>query len=348
MVHRFFATRLPLAAAALLSAALSGGAQANDSTGFMGTHGLTLTRTEAIEIVSEDLLVGSHQIRVGYVFRNVTDTPITTTVVFPFPGIDMSAGATAANWNFPADGPREFLDFEVSVNGTPVPFEIERKAFFRGRDVTAEIDKAGLLKVAPWVAGTYPEQMSGTSPAVLARLKSAGLVAEGEDSETDPQWTIVLKAYWSQTFPVGTTLRVTHRYRPFVGTALIGLPSEVDGRTPQARLQGGGPQDSDRYCIDAATRRGLKSLDRKPGAQAYGFSTEEIEYILLTARNWRGPIGQFRLTIDKGDPDNILSLCWPGLKKVGPTSFRFEAANWTPDRDLKLIIFRAPENSDGQ
>ena len=71
------------------------------------------------------------------------------------------------------------------------------------------------------------------------------------------------------------------------------------------------------------------------------YGATELDYILTTARNWRGPIGRFHLTIDKGDPKGILSLCWNGLKKTGPTVFESTLTDFVPDRDIKLVIFSA-------
>ncbi len=80
-----------------LSAALFLGperAAANDSTGFQGTGGIELTSTDAIEMVSEDLRIGLDEIRVAYVFRNVSAQPVETMVAFPLPELDLSRGLT--------------------------------------------------------------------------------------------------------------------------------------------------------------------------------------------------------------------------------------------------------------
>ena len=51
-----------------------------------------------------------------------------------------------------------------------------------------------------------------------------------------------------------------------------------------------------------------------------------MSYVLSTGANWSGPIGHFSLTVDKGVPENFVSFCGQGVKKVGPTTFRMEAA----------------------
>jgi hypothetical protein len=65
----------------------------------------------------------------------------------------------------------------------------------------------------------------------------------------------------------------------------------------------------------------------------------ETDYILKTANNWNGPIGRFRLVLDKLKPDNTLSLCWDGeLKKTGPTTFEAVRTNFAPTRDIHLLV----------
>ena len=97
-----------------------------------------------------------------------------------------------------------------------------------------------------------------------------------------------------------------------------------------------------RYCVDKGTDQAIRKALRKDQSDppvwvgmAY-FS----DYVLTTANTWAGPIGDFRLTIDKGDARNVLSLCASDVKKIGPTTFRIERKNFTPDRDLEMIIVK--------
>jgi hypothetical protein len=90
-----------------------------------------------------------------------------------------------------------------------------------------------------------------------------------------------------------------------------------------------------RYCIDADFLTGVKAALAKPGAT--GFYEKRIAYVLKTATNWAGPIG-FRLTVDKGSPDALVSFCADGVKKIGPTLFEVKHENFTPTRDLHVLI----------
>ncbi len=52
----------------------------------------------------------------------------------------------------------------------------------------------------------------------------------------------------------------------------------------------------------------------------------------------RRTIENFKLTIDKGSPDNLVSFCGKGVKKVGPTTFEMTARDFWPERDLDILI----------
>jgi hypothetical protein len=46
------------------------------------------------------------------------------------------------------------------------------------------------------------------------------------------------------------------------------------------------------------------------------------------------------LVVDKGVPDNLVSFCGEGVRKIGPTRFEIRRRNWRPDRDLKVLIVK--------
>lgn len=324
-----------LMAVAALLAAVPG--RANDSSGFQGTSGIELTTSDSIRMMSEDLRIGLDEIRVAYVFRNVGDRPVETMVVFPLPDLDLSLGLTAPNWSFPADAD-DFLNFRLWIDGKPVKPKLERRAFHQGREVTREVEAAGALALAPWKLGGYDAQVEALPRGALDGLRRSGLIAEGEDENT-PQWTLRTRYYWTQTFPPGVDVAVRHVYKPFVGQALLGPVTEVDGRGVVGRYVGEEKAGGDRYCLDDSTRKALAAVEKRSPADSMPFTAAEIEYILTTARNWRGPIGRFHLTLDKGAADNILSLCWTGLKKTGPTTFESTRTDFVPDQDIRMLVF---------
>ena len=50
-----------------------------------------------------------------------------------------------------------------------------------------------------------------------------------------------------------------------------------------------------RYCIDDGTSRAIAN---RLGPDGYGIAYN-LAYVLRTANSWAGPIGSFRLTLDK-------------------------------------------------
>lgn len=321
-------------AAVLALSALTSPAMANDSSGFQSTTGIHLSSTTDIRMQSEVLYISPTQIRIDYVFHNVADHPVTTLVVFPLPDLDLSQGLTTPHWAFPVDA-SNFLGFKVRVDGKPIAANLERRAFFKGKDVTREVAAAGALGMAPWLPGAYERQTAALPAAGLARLRHEGLLAAGEDPDT-PQWHLRTRYFWTQTFPAHADVRMHQTYHPFVGSALISNAAKVSGRKVIGWLVGREPASADRYCIDPATRQALLAAQKR---KALGGGVAELEYILTTARNWLGPIGRFHLIIDKGKPANIVSLCWSGLRKTGPTTYEWTGTDFIPKRNIALLIF---------
>jgi len=59
---------------------------------------------------------------------------------------------------------------------------------------------------------------------------------------------------------------------------------------------------------------------------------------VTTGGNWAGPIGEFRLVVDKGDPSNLVSFCADGVKKISATEFEVRKKNFVPSKDLNVLI----------
>lgn len=254
------------AAGALLLGAPAG---ANDSTAEAAAGGLVLTKSDAIDMVSEDLFVSADEVRVRYVFRNRTAKNVRTIVAFPLPDEDL-AEQEYRDFAFPHD-------FVTKVDGKPVRVALERKLVGKDKRKT-----------------TY---------------------------------------HWEQVFSAGRDLVVEHRYVPgtgvSVGTALV-LPDVRHGEEGRAYAA--------RYCTDATFLAGVDRLAARAGGAEAAVPEYRIAYVLKTGGNWRAPIGSFRLVVDKGAPENLVSFCAEGVRKISPTQFEVRHTNWRPDRDLDILI----------
>jgi hypothetical protein len=125
---------------------------------------------------------------------------------------------------------------------------------------------------------------------------------------------------------------VEHDYKPSVGQSagtVWGANDDHDPRDYAARRA--------HYCVDDAFIASARRAQRAGGG---GLSEERIEYILTTAANWKAPIGAFHMVIDKGDPANLVSFCGEGVRKTGPTTFEVTHANFTPTREVSVLILK--------
>jgi hypothetical protein len=44
--------------------------------------------------------------------------------------------------------------------------------------------------------------------------------------------------------------------------------------------------------------------------------------------------------VDKGDPRNLVSFCGDGVKNIGSTQFEMRKSDFTPDRNLYVLILK--------
>ena len=76
----------------------------------------------------------------------------------------------------------------------------------------------------------------------------------------------------------------------------------------------------------------------KAHPNALPYHDEYVDYVLVTGANWKLPIGDFRMTIDKGHAANLVSFCGAGVTKTGPTTFQVHYTNFTPTSDVKVLV----------
>lgn len=324
-------------ACALAAMAAAQAALANDSTAEMAAGGLVLKQTRDIDMVSEDLFVSAAEIRVRYVFRNRARRDVRTIVAFPMPD-RVLATAEEGDSAWPAD-------FSTRVDGRPVRMAVERRAMARGVDHSALLRSLGIpiLPVGESVSAGVSRALQRLTPAQGRRLEGLGLVEVFDNPaaggrEYDPRWTVKETWHCEQIFPAGRDLIVEHRYTPGTGgtvsTALGNAElRQNDYMREQIRL----------YCADAAFLAAAERMVRDPAT--VNVSEQWISYILTTGANWRSPIGDFRLVVDKGAPENLVSFCGEGVRRIGPTRFEMRRRNWRPTRDLRILILR-PSRSD--
>jgi hypothetical protein len=306
---------------------------ANDSIAETAVGGISFAKTDAISMDSEDLYISRDQVRVRYHFTNTTNAPIDALVAFPLPEIPPGNDGGEEEAVFWGDAPSD-LKFKTIVDGQPLALQLVEQAFVNGRDVTARLSSLGvpLNRFSPRF-----------EPAINALLKPERdkLVAEklivDISGDEHPNWM----GLWAlrttltrrQTFPAQKTIVVEHEYKPLAGGAV--------GPSPQY------PEISDfvnqraKYCIEDDWIVSFNKLLRKQNKNSNA-SEIFLGYVLKTGANWKGPIKDFRLVVDKGKPDSLVSFCAQGVKKISPTQFEARYSNFTPTKDLDILIVDWP------
>ena len=329
-------------AAALLAAAalvLPATAPANDSEAEWALGGLALKQNDAISMDAEDLYVSAEAIRVNYTYTNHSDAAQKVLVSFPIPALPGNNPGWVEYGSFPD---WKELQFSTTVDGKPAKWDVAERAVAGGKDVTALV-KAEKFPLAWYQDSEFIEKIGALPPAEVKRLAALGLVkrAEGEEWGGNgwmPGWQVQYHITREQTFPAHATVRVAHRYTPLAGGSVGGvLHAFAQGELADVRAA-----YEKKYCIDKAFLSGVdkrqKQETARHGEGGSGSAETWIGYVLSSGANWRGPIGDFRLVVDKGKPDNLVSFCMDGVKKISPTQFEVRKKNYEPDRDLNVLI----------
>lgn len=332
--------RLPLlssTALLLLASLLPFNAQANDTVAVLKAGGLVLATTEEVSMEKEDLYISPEEVRVDYVYRNNTDHDVESIVAFPMPDIHIDNGSNEGVPNFDSEN---FMNFAVTQDGVELEPTLEQKVFAGTLDVTAEVEKQGIPKIAAGKAAwdklnALPEDV--VKDWIARGMLFANIPAPGEPQapEVDPNWRVTTTYWWRTTFPAGKEVRVHHSYKPSVG-----------GTVAMTYIQDGNPGDAfteyqQKYCIDDDFMKASAKLeaDQKANEGTYYFE-QWLSYVLTTGANWAGNIGDFHLTIDKGkgNENAIISFCGDGVKKTGPTTFELWKKDFSPERDIDILM----------
>jgi len=317
---------------ALLGAlCLAGSAAANDTVAAMGTGGLVLSRTDGIEMRSEDLYVSAREIRVRYRFYNRTDRDISTLVAFPMPDI---VGRPEGDIGVSEADPTMLTPFTTVVDGRRMVTNVEQRVFMGPVEHTDLLKGLG-VPLSPHLAATT-EALGRLPQPQIDQLIELGMVedrswtdADGRHVDIAPLWTLKTTHYWTQVFKAGKELRVDHRYTPAIG----GSAGSVFG-DPESEAGEVANEEATRYCTDDAFRKGARRMH----ARGLVMSETWVDYVLTTGANWAEPIGDFRLVVDKGSSRNLVSFCGEGVRRTSGTSFEIRRRNFTPQSDLSVLI----------
>lgn len=308
---------------------------ANDSTVELSVGGLTFTRNADISMESEELTITPEFVTVRYVFLNQGQKPANVAVAFPLPDIDL---ADADNYAIPTNDPVNFVAFQTKIDGKPITLSINQRAFLGEKDVSAKVKNAG-LPILP--IGTQQNRVSELSTEVRDRLIEEGLlIAAGTNAAGQPlhgaSWTVRTSIVRQQTFPPGKPVQVEHRYRTSMGLSFDTVLRK--SLRENAAMAAEFKRYQTEYCIPDELLRGIDRIAGGTEGNVQKLRERRITYVLKTGANWSGPIKDFKVVIDKGLPDRLVSFCLDNVKKISPTTFEVRKKDFTPERDLKILL----------
>ena len=322
---------------------------ANDSTARIGAGGVILLKNENIRMLEEVLVISPKIIRVNYKFLNEGKEDIRTTVAFPMPPYGWNPGESQIDSNV---GP--LRSFKLLLDGATIPTKLSQRALVGNRDITDQLRKAGLTEDQIFKTFGDCEVDAGMISCDLTKKQKAEIARIVHNKDGFSDWKVAETAYWNQVFPAGKTIAVQHEYHPFVGMTYnnpYGQDEEPMRELPTAAWIGPEPKNAENEaCLDDETRaamyKRMKGIVEK-GKKYVWATLNDVEYILGTGRNWKGPIKNFKLQIVKESPDQFVSLCFPGKpKKTSPTTLEFSQSNYLPQDKLIVHFYTISGTSD--
>ena len=303
-------------------------AVADDTMARVAAGGITFVQSQDVRMLQEVLKISTKEMRVRFTFLNESAKDIYATVAFPMPLI-----RATEHWNVEE---RLLGTFEVRVNGSSVKTSVVRKAVIAEKDVTAKLFAIGLSH-----AQIFPQSKITQVIGDLTARQKAVIEKLGGNLQQFPPWNVATTMIWQQTFPAGKEVVVEHSYAPIVG-AVYTVPF-FEGSfsdSPWIPLQ---TETADEACLDEMTRQSIRKKVRahaKKNTEQVCVTLHHVEYILGTGRNWKGPIGEFTLRIEKETPDQIISLCFPGKpKEISPTVYEFHQRDFVPQDRLVAYFY---------
>lgn len=347
--------RLALWLALAVSFALAVPAAANDSSSELAAGGLVLVKTDSISLQREDLALSPSEVRVRYEMRNDTGRPVSLRVAFPMPEVPsdspggLTSGAGGHNIAMRPPTDPDFLGFRVWADGKEVKPELEIRAMLPdGRDIAAALRDIGGLPLVLQPGVFFPPDDKTLDTAARQKLSDLKAYEDLDGTGYRLPWTTQITFHWMQAFAPGVTV-VEHSYRPIVGARFITF--EEDGT-----IAGSGGEDPVRaFCIDDPTRRAMRAAHERTQAKRKKAGSDDLNlvgytlgYILQTARNWRGPIGTFHLTLQGGrvateawggGAVSVMSLCTDlPLRRTAPLRFEAAVRDYVPNADLRVLF----------
>jgi Domain of unknown function (DUF4424) len=315
------------------------------------TASLIVPENDALVIEEQELVIGPFEIRGAYVIRNTSDHEVVGDAVLPLPPFGLhSMWSGIGEGIYPSSVADHVALFDASVtaDGVEVPLTTEELAVIvpggayatdpglrfalhePGKVVTDQLRAFGL----PFTNNRFDaeEALLALTPAEQEEVKALGLAAISERVTTDgaepwasPNWEVMGRLRWTQSFPPGKAVRITYRHRNFA-------KAWHHDDCAVARWA------SD-YCIDPQTSEAMvAAMTFQMDGQTFTLGDAYQMTHVWQTNPASGPAGRFRLRVNPGVPGGVAATCAGGLERSTTTAFEWEGEDFTPSVELKLLI----------
>jgi hypothetical protein len=293
--------------------------------GGYGAGGLVLGQSTDIVIARKDLYLSPGEVRVDYVFESRAEEEQTVTVAFPLPRETATPNDPDAVQPVEGNGGdlRNYVGFGVAVNGRPLIPVLREFAWLDDRNVTAEVQAAGLpllVDTEDWKA------LQALDLDAAEALAASGLLRDHRPHNRDPAWAYQAVYEWRQTFPPGETAVSIH-YQPLLIWRLD-YPKSL-------YLEG---EHAEWSCVDDRLRSALRASGDFSDAT-------ELVYRMTRAGERTGPIGAFNLTVGTTTPKEWrpspthIAVC-PAEASTDEQGYRhWSATDFIPEKDIRVLFY---------
>jgi hypothetical protein len=318
-------------------------AESNDGiAGFKGGKvELNFHSDTNVSMKSEVLKISRVKVDVDYIFYNNSKRDEEVLVAFPFSGID------CGDFKFDLNN-----QFTAAVNGESVSFNEEMTIKYKGKDISQEVKNAGIklcrdeeyetemianirhnitnpkeFKFNKTVQGLIYYSNDKKLLDKFIMLSRLGYIVEGGDSDGKvmffwgPDWKVSKKAFFKVKFPGMTETRIQHSYVPWTGSGSY-MPKDL------------GYEKYEKIKNLPVWAKGLADINKNPLRYEMEITSERssVEYILKTAKTWKGPIQNFKLIIDRSNGAGVSNYVKD--YKLEGNNLIWETKDFIPKEDL--------------
>jgi len=306
---------------------------ANDTAVSIAAGGIQMAKDPRISMEKERLTIGKNKVVVEYEFLNDTTSDITTEMAFP-----------VKHFCFEGEcGPPVFADFRIWIDGVEEKYAVKAIATLKNHDYSSVLQSMG-IDIASYGHWHFMQDDNGPNYDVTklpennrTKLIELGLI---DKANYAPNWDVQEIYHWKQNFPSKQIIHVRHEYRPEVGYQSYMQP-ELSQAHPDLCIDPGLDKKllADNQVFRASRKFGPDNQSIDDYVQAYW-----VDYILTTANNWKTPIKDFSLVLERPEREGspypwYVSFCWDGaVKKTDDRHYIAQKKDFIPTKELRIYF----------